>query len=115
MDWITGSKNNEVRNLISQLADPSKRERAAQELIKLDVASLPALLDALQTQDRGLLPLYQHILGHIPSATPALIKALETAHPLIRARVVEALGMRKDRAALPTLRDALKGEYFTVR
>jgi HEAT repeat protein len=115
MDWLTGSKQGETKRLISQLADFTKRDRAAEELIKLGADSVTPLMDALQTQDLNLLPVYQQILSQIPSATPALIKALTTAHPLVRGRVVEVLGNRKDKTAIPALLDALKGEYFTVR
>jgi HEAT repeat protein len=44
-----------------------------------------------------------------------LVKALATAHPLVRGRVAEIFGMNKDRSVIPALLDALKGEYFTVR
>ncbi len=115
MDWLTGSKQGEARKLISQLADPAKRESASQELIKLGADSLPPLVEALQTQDPNLLPVYRQILARIPSATPALIKILATAHPLIRGRAAEVLGMSRDKSAIPALLDVLKGEFFTVR
>lgn len=115
MDWLTGSKQAEARKLISQLADPAKRESASQELIKLGSDSLPPLFEAFQTQDPHLLPVYQQILARIPSAAPALIKTLTTAHPLMRGRAAEVLGMSRDTSAVPALLDALKGEYFTVR
>jgi HEAT repeat protein len=84
-------------------------------LIKLGADSVPSLIDALQTQDLGLVLYYQQILARIPSATPLLTKALGTAHPVIRARVVEILGISKDKNAIPALLDAIRGEYFTVR
>lgn len=115
MDWLTGSKQGEAKKLISQIADFTKRERAAQDLIKLGVDSVAPLMDALQTQDLELLPVYQQILAQIPFATPALTKALTTAHPLVRGRVVEVLGISKDRSSIPELLEALTGEYFTVR
>ncbi len=115
MNWLTGGKLGEAKRLISQLADATKRDRAAQDLIGLGADSLPALLDALQTQDLNLLPYYQQVLARIPSATPALTKLLATAHPIIRGRAAEVFAISKDKAAAPALLDALQGEYFTVR
>lgn len=115
MDWLTGSKQGEIRKLVAQLAEVSKRDSAAQALIKTDADSVPALIEALQTQDVGLIPVYQHVLAQIPSATTLLIKTLSTAHPIIRARVADVLGMTRDKSAIPALLEALKGEYFTVR
>ncbi len=115
MDWLTGSKEGEAKKLISQLADSTKRDSAAQSLMKLGADAVPALIDALQTQDLSLLPIYQHILARIPSATPALNHVLETAHPLVRARAAATLGFGKDKTAIPVLLEALKSEYFTVR
>jgi HEAT repeat protein len=76
---------------------------------------VPALLEALQTKDAKLLPLYQQILARIPAATPLLIKTLKTAHPILRGRVAEIFAINKDRNAAPALLEALQGEYFTVR
>jgi HEAT repeat protein len=115
MNWLTGGKQGEAKRLIAQLSDSSKRDAAARELIKLGADSVPPLIEALQTQDLSLLLYYQQILARIPSATPALIKTLATAHPIIRARVAEVFGISKDKSAIPALLDALKGEYFTVR
>ncbi|MFN8412518.1 MAG: HEAT repeat domain-containing protein [Anaerolineales bacterium] len=115
MDWLTGSKQGEAKKLISQLADSSKRDATAQALIRNGNDSVPALIEALQTQDLNLLLIYQHILAQIPSAIPALAKTLSTAHPLVRARTVEVLGLSKDKTSIPILLEALKSEYFTVR
>lgn len=115
MNWLTGGTHGESKRLIAQLADSTKRDIAAQELIKLGADAVPSLIDALQTQDLSLLLRYQQILARIPSATPALTKTLSTAHPIIRARVAEVFGISKDKSAVPVLLDALKGEYFTVR
>jgi HEAT repeat protein len=115
MNWFTGSKQSEAKKLISQLAETDKREHAAQELIRLGEDAVQPLLDALQTQDLSLLPVYQHLLARIPSASPALTKLLATAHPIIRARVVDVFSINKDKAAIPALIEALKGEYYTVR
>jgi len=115
MDWFTGSKQGEVKKLIAQLADVTKRDRAAQDLIRIDEDVAPLLIEALQTKDANLLPVYQEILARIPSATPSLIKTLNTAHPLIRGRVAEVFAINKDRNAVPALLEALQGEYFTVR
>ena len=115
MSWFTGGSQVEAKRLISQLVDSTKRDAAARELIKLGVDAVPPLIDALQTQDPNLILYCQHILARIPSATPALTKALATAHPLVRGRVSEVFGICKDRSAIPALLDAVKGEYFTVR
>ena len=50
-----------------------------------------------------------------PAAIPLLIKALATAHPLVRGCVAEIFGINKDKSAIPVLLDAVRGEYFTVR
>lgn len=115
MDWFLGSKQSEAKRLIAQLGDVTKRERAAQDLIRMGADSVLPLIEALQTNDRNLLPLYQQILARIPLATPLLVKALSTAHPIIRGRVAEVFGINKDRSAVPVLLEALQGEYFTVR
>jgi len=116
MNWLTGGKTGEVKRLISQLADSAKRDRAAQELIRLGAEAAPMLIEALQTKDLDLLPLYGQILLRIGKpVTPALTKALVTAHPLIRGRVAEILAVMKDDSAVPALLDALRGEFFTVR
>ncbi|MBI5962610.1 MAG: HEAT repeat domain-containing protein [Chloroflexi bacterium] len=115
MNWLTGGAQGEAKRLITQLADSTKRDAAARELIKLGADSVPPLMDALQTQDLSLLLYYQQILARIPSATPALTKTLSTAHPIIRARAAEIISISKDKNAIPALLDALKGEYFTVR
>jgi HEAT repeat protein len=115
MDWFTGSKQGEAKRLIAQLGDVTKREHAAQELIRLGTDALPPLIESLQTRDQNLLPYYQQILARIPGATPLLIKTLHSAHPVIRGRVAEVFAISKDRSAVPALLEALKGEYFTVR
>jgi HEAT repeat protein len=116
MDWLTGGKTGEAKRLVSQLADSSKRDRAAQELIRLGADAAPVLVEALQTSDLNLLPLYGQVLIHIGKpAIPALMKALATSHPLVRGRVAEVLGTMKDDTTVPALLDALRSEYFTVR
>jgi HEAT repeat protein len=115
MDWLTGSKQGEAKRLINQLGDVTKRDRAAQDLIRLGKEAVPTLIEALQTKDTNLLPLYQQILAHIPSAPPMLIKTLTTAHPIIRGRVAEVFAINRDDSAVPALLEALMGEYFTVR
>jgi HEAT repeat protein len=109
--WLKGG----AKGLVAQLADETKRDRAAQGLIQLDSDALPALLEALQTKDLDLLPIYQHILARIPSASPMLTNVLAIAHPIMRARVADVLGVRRDKSTLLALLDALKGEYYTVR
>jgi HEAT repeat protein len=115
MDWLTGGRQGEAKRLVAQLTDPTRRESAASDLIGLGADAVPPLLTALQTRDPDLLPVYQQVLAQIPSAAPALLDALATAHPIIRARVADILGARKEKVAVPTLLDALKGEFYTVR
>src|SRR5262245_54043382 len=110
MDWWTGSKQGEAKRLIIQLGDVTKRDRAAQDLIRLGTEAVPALIEALQTKDENLLPLYQQLLARIPPATPLLIKTLRIAHPIIRGRVAEVFAINKDRNAVPALLEALQGE-----
>ena len=115
MGWFLGSKQGEAKRLIGQLEDVAKRERAAQELIRMGADATPVLLEALQTKDQNLLLLVEQILARIPSATPDLIKTLGTAHPILRGRAAEVFAISKDRHAVPALLEALSGEFFTVR
>jgi len=115
MSWFIGNKQAEAKKLIVQLTDATLRERAMQDLIRLDADALPALLEALQTRDLNLLATYEQILTRIPSATPALLKALADGHPVLRARAADVLGLRRDKPAVPALLDALNGEFYTVR
>ena len=52
MDWLTGGKQAEAKRLLAQLADSTKRDQAARDLIALDADALPVLLEALQTHLR---------------------------------------------------------------
>ena len=115
MDWFIGSKQGEAKRLITQLGDVTKRERAAQGLIRLGADAVSPLIESLQTRDQNLLPYYQQILARIPGAAPVLIKTLNSAHPVIRGRVAEVFAINKDRSAVPALLEALNGEYFTVQ
>ena len=115
MSWLTGGKQGEAKKLISQLTDANKREQAARDLIGLDADAVPALIEALQTRDPDLSAIYEQILARIPSSSPTLIQVLGTAHPIIRARAANALGIQRHKSAVPALLDALKGEFYTVR
>lgn len=110
--WLS---KGDPKRLIGQLADVTKRDRAAQDLIRMGGDAVPALIEALHTKDLNMLPLYEQILARIPSATPLLVKTLNSAHPVIRGRVAEVFAISKDRSAAPALLQALQGEYFTVR
>src|SRR5688572_12433141 len=110
MDWFIGSKQGEAKRLIGHLGDVTKRERAAQDLIRMGADAAPSLIEVLQTRDLNLLPLYQQILARIPTAAPLLIKTLGNAHPVIRGRIAEIFAINKDRSAVPALVEALKGE-----
>jgi HEAT repeat protein len=116
MNWLTSSKIGEARKLVKQLGDSTRRERAAGDLLKLGVEAAPALIEALQIKDQGLLPLYQRILSRMGfTATPALTHSLANDHPLIRGRVAEVLAQIKDPKSVPALMQALGGEFYTVR
>jgi len=115
MDWLTGGKTGKVKRLIHLLADATKRDQAARDLIDIGVDAVAPLLEALQTRDLNLLTIYEQILARIPSASPALIKLLQTAHPVLRARAADIFAVSRDKTAAPALLDALQGEYFTVR
>lgn len=115
MDWFTNSKQSEIKKLINQLADESKRDVAARELMKLIPDSIPVLIDALQTSDLKLILPIQHLLALIPSASPQLIKTFQTAHPIIRGRVADVFAISKDKNAITVLLEALTGEFYTVR
>ncbi len=117
MNWLTGGRfaQGEAKRLIAQLADSTKRDIAARELIKLGADAIPALIDGLQTQDPSLLLSFQHILARIPSASPHLIKTLGSAHPILRGRAAEVFSISKDKTAISALLAALNGEYYTVR
>lgn len=115
MDWFIGSKQGEAKRLVAQLADASRREHASRGLIRLGAEAVPVLIESLQTRDVSLLPIYEQLLAQIPSATAALVKTLQSAHPVLRGRAAEVLAISRDRGAAPALLDALQGEYFTVR
>lgn len=115
MDWLTGGKQGEAKRLITHLSDATKRDPAAQDLIRLGADAVTPLIEALQTKDTNLIPLYEQILARIPAATPTLIKLLGSAHPVMRGRAAEVFAISKDRAAVPALLDAVQSEYFTVR
>jgi len=116
MNWLTGSKHSEARRLVKQLKDVSKRDHAEAELLRLGAEAAPALIEALQTPDHNLLPLYQGVLVRMGvAATPALTQSLLNDHPLIRGRVAEVLAQTKDPKAVPALLSALDGEFYTVR
>ena len=116
MNWLTGSKHAEARRLVKQLKDASKRSHAEAELRRLGAEAAPALIEALQTQDQNLLPIYQSVLVRMGVAvTPTLTHSLLNDHPLIRGRVAEVLAEIKDLKAVPALLQALRGDFYTVR
>src|SRR5262245_61214864 len=109
MDWLTGGKSGEAKRLVAQLADSTKRDSAARELIDLDADAVPALLAALQSKDPELLRIYEHILARIPAASPALLEILSNAHPILRARAADIFAISRDRSGVPALLAALDG------
>jgi HEAT repeat protein len=116
MNWFTGGLQTDAKKLISQLTDLNRRERAAQELIRLGAEAVPALIEAFQARDPNLPPLAKQLLVRIgAAATPALSQTIQSAHPLIRAQAIDVLAQTRDRACVPTLIDALRGEFYTVR
>lgn len=115
MDWFTNSKTSEIKKLIAQLADVTKRDNAARELLKFGADAIPVLIETLQSPSDDLVLPCQHLLARIPSASPQLIHNLQTAHPLVRGRVAEIFSISKDKNAIPALLEALNGEFYTVR
>ncbi len=116
MDWLTGGHAGEARRLISQLADPLKRERAAGELVRLGAEAAPALVESLGSRDASLRALVSQILIQIgPPAVTPLCEALAAAAPEIRARAAQVLGDLGAKRAVAALLEALRGEYFAVR
>ena len=116
MDWLTGGRSGEAKRLVKQLADPAKRDQAARGLIQLRADAVPALIDALATNDSLLCDNVSRILVQIgPQAVSPLCQALTSARPEVRGRAAEVLGASKDQRAVPFLLDALRGEFYTVR
>jgi HEAT repeat protein len=116
MDWLTGGRTGEARRLISQLADPLKRERASGELVRLGAEAAPALVESLGSRDASMRALVSKILVQIGApAIPVLSSALATAAPEIRSAAAQVLGSLGEKQAVPALLDALRGEYFAVR
>ena len=115
MDWLTGSKQAEAKRLIAQLADVTRRERAAAGFDADGRRRGTQSCRSAPAKDPALLPFVQQILAQIPSATPTLIKTLATAHPILRGRVAKFLPSGRDSRTVPALLEALNGQYFTVR
>ncbi len=116
MDWITGGHSGEAKRLVKQLVDPAKCDQAARSLIQLKADAVPALIDALSTNDSFLRDNVSQALVQIgPQAVPPLSQALTSAHPEVRGRIAEILGTIEDQRAVPFLLDALRGEFYTVR
>jgi HEAT repeat protein len=116
MEWLTGGRAGEAKRLIAQLSDPTKRNRAAQDLIQIGTDAAPILIDSLVTRDPNLRDVISQILVRIgPPAVSPLSKALTTAQPEIRARAVQILGVIKAKGSVPVLLDALRSEFYTVR
>ena len=116
MDWLTGGRTGEAKRLISQLTDPYKRDRAAQDLIQIGAEAIPVLIDSLATRDTNLRELAARVLVQIgPPAVPPLCKALAAAHPEVRGQAAAILGNIGDKRSVPFLLEALQGEFYTVR
>lgn len=116
MEWFTGGHSSETKRLVTQLGDPLKRENAKRQLIQLGVESLPALVDGLATQDDAIYEALTQIFFQMgQESVPPLCMTLSTSHPLIRGRVAEILGRLGDKRAVPSLLNALVGEFYTVR
>jgi len=90
---------------------------AATALIKIGVAAVPALVDALKGQDAEVRKKAAYALGEIgvghrcgAAVVPALIDALKDKDAEVRGSAAEALGTigEEAKAAVPALIDALK-------
>jgi len=116
MDWLTGGHTGEARRLISQLADPLKRERASGELARLGAEAAPALVESLGSHETSTRALVAQVLVQIGApGVPALCEALAAAPPEIRARAAQILGDLGAKQAVPVLLQALRGKFFAVR
>jgi hypothetical protein len=69
MNWLTGGAQGEAKRLISQLSDSTKREHAAQDLVKLGAEAVPTLIEALQARDPTLPPLIRQVSSRHPRAS----------------------------------------------
>jgi hypothetical protein len=90
---------------------------AASALVKIGVAAVPALIDALKDQDAEVRTKAAYALGEIglghrcgAAGVPALINALKDQDAEVRGCAAEALGTigEESKAAVPALIDALK-------
>jgi HEAT repeat protein len=116
MDWLTGGQAGEARRFISHLEDPSKRERAGRELLKMGVVAVPALISTLDGSAPNLGEQASALLIKIGASAVSLLgRSLISDHPVVRGRVAEILGAIGDRESVPMLLDALTGEFYTVR
>ncbi len=78
VQWMYGlvvglkTRQNQTTRRTTCGRDPTRACRAGFDFLGPEAVS--ALIEALQTKDLDLRPLYQEILARIPSATPTLIK-----------------------------------------
>lgn len=81
--------------LIESLQQPDTAETAAQALIDFGPASIPAVLDALQTaEEEEVIALLLRVINMVGSAesVPAVVPLLDHHNPMIRRLTIETLG-----------------------
>jgi HEAT repeat protein len=94
------------------------RQAAARVLGQIgDRQAIPALIQALQDEDRDVRQAAAEALGQIgdPQAIPALIQALQDEDRDVRQAAAEALGQIGDPQAIPALIQALQDKEGWVR
>ena len=89
MDWLIGSKQGEAKRLIGHLGDVTKRERAAQDLIRMGADAVPSLIEALQMlRARGI----QSILAEGGASLTASLLELDVVDRLVLFQAPIVLG-----------------------
>jgi HEAT repeat protein len=109
MDWLIGGKQGEAKRLIAQLSDVTKRERAAQDLIRLGADSATPLIEALSHPEmwiriHAIMGLSQFKDSRV---APILIEMLNDPEREVKKQVIRSLGGLKDARAVPVLQQIM--------
>lgn len=121
--WAQIPIDTKIAPLIEKLTDSDTRIRrdAADALVTIGSSAVPALIDALDNQDKNVRWCAASVLGDIGAeakpAVPALVDALKDKDGLVRLYATLALGNIgvEAKAAVPALISALKDEEPYVR
>jgi hypothetical protein len=109
----------QIQNLIRYLGadDFGTREKASQALVDAGKAALPALREALESNDAEVRQRARRIMDRIQSSTAYLIESLKNSDPALRkeaAEIIERLG-QSAKSLTPVLLEALKDQDESVR